>query len=273
LRLGAAPSGVQDTAGQASLLQSLSADRPACFVVNPINETNLIPTLAGVAEGTPIINVDSPIGKRPAQAVGVKITAYIGTDNVAGGGLGADAMAALVDRSARIAIIEGIPGDAGSEARALGFRQGVRGRFHVVGTLAADYDREKARLAAEQVLRADPHIAGFFAVNDLMALGAADAVGAAGRRRKVAVVGFDGIREALAGVRSGALSATVAQYPFSMGQLGVEACLAAVRGESVPANIDAPIQLITRKNVAQAQAAFPEPPAHFKSPFGGASRR
>ena len=45
-------------------------------------------------------------------------------------------------------------------------------RFDVVATLAADFEREKARLAAADLLQADPRIDGFFAVNDLMALGA-----------------------------------------------------------------------------------------------------
>jgi ABC-type sugar transport system substrate-binding protein len=269
LRLAAAPAGLQDTAGQASDLENLAAGRPACYVVNPLARTNLISALAHIPQGTPIVNIDSPVGKEAADAVGVKITTYVGTDNVAGGRLAADAMAALVDRRARVAVIAGIPGDAGSVARTEGFIRGARGRLVVTETIAADYERGKARLAAEELLRTDPDIDGFFAVNDLMALGIADAVRAAGRRGQVAVVGFDGIRQALTAVKSGAMSATVAQYPYAMGQLGVEACLAAVRGKSVPPNVDAPVEVITKKNIARAQADFPQPVKHFESPFGG----
>jgi ribose transport system substrate-binding protein len=81
------------------------------------------------------------------------------------------------------------------------------------------------------------------------------------------VIGVDGIRQALAAVRSGALSATVAQYPFTIGQLGIEACLAVLDGRRVPANLDAPIELVTRDNVARAQARFPEPPEPYRSPL------
>jgi ribose transport system substrate-binding protein len=86
----------------------------------------------------------------------------------------------------------------------------------------------------------------------------------------VAVIGVDGIRQALAAVKTGALSATVAQYPYTIGQLGVEACLAAVRGQRVPGRLDAPIELVTRDNVARAQAHFPEPAEPFRSPFARA---
>lgn len=267
LRVAAAPIGLQDAPGQASDLESFAADRPACYVVNPLSRTNLTSALAHIPEGTPIVNIDSPVGKAAAEAVGVEITSYIGTDNVAAGKVSADTMAAFVDRGARVALIEGIPGDAPSGARAQGFKEGARGRFDVVETIAADYERGKARLAAEDLLGADPNIDGFFAVNDLMALGVAEAVQAAGKRGEVAVVGLDGIRQALAAVKRGALSATVSQYPYSIGQLGIEACLAAVRGESVPANVDAPVQVVTRKNVEQAQAKFPQPVEPFDSPF------
>jgi ABC-type sugar transport system substrate-binding protein len=269
LRVTSAPAGLQDATGQASALQSLASGRPTCYVVNPINPANLIRPLSNVPGGTPIINIDAPVAKGPAKTIGVKITTYIGTDNVAGGKLGADTMAGLVGPGARIAVIAGIPGDVTSGGRIEGFQRGARGRFVVVETAAADFERSKARLAAEDLLRRDPDIDGFFAANDLMALGIADAVRSEGRRGEVAVVGFDGIRQALSAVRRGDLSATVSQYPYAMGQLAVEACLTAVRGESVPANVDAPVQVVTRKNVARAQASFPRPVEAFNDPFSG----
>jgi ABC-type sugar transport system substrate-binding protein len=267
LRVAAASTGLQDTAGQASQLESLDAGHPGCYVVNPINQTNLVGALARAAQDTPIVNVDSVIGRQAANAVGVDITTYIGTDNRAGGRLGANAMASLVDRGAHVAVITGIPGDVGSGLRAEGFKEGVRGRFDIVTTLAADFEREKARLAAADLMRADPRIQGLFAVNDLMALGAADAVDAAGRRGEVRVIGFDGIRAALTAIGRGALAGTVAQYPYAMGQLSIEACLAAIRGDRVPDAIDAPVQLVTRENVARARANFPQPAERFEDPF------
>jgi ABC-type sugar transport system substrate-binding protein len=267
LRVAAAASGLQDTAGQASALESLTADHPACYVVNPINQTNLVPALSGIPGDTPIVNVDSFIAKQAAKAVGVEITTYIGTDNRAGGRLGADAMAALVGHGAKVAVVTGIPGDVGSGLRAEGFEQGDRGRFEIVTSIAADFERDKAKLAAAELLRENPRIVGFFAVNDVMALGVADAVKAAGKQGEVEVVGFDGIREALAAIARGSLSATVAQYPYTMGQLAVEACLAAIRGDPVPASVGAPVQIVTSENVARARDNFPEPAEPFDDPF------
>jgi ABC-type sugar transport system substrate-binding protein len=258
---------LQDTAGQASDLESLADDRAACYIVNPIDETNLVSSLGDIAAGTPIVNIDSPVDRAAAKAVGVQITTYIGTDNVLAGRMAADAMAVRVPDGARVAVIAGIPGDAGSAARTQGFMQGARGRFEVIDTVAADFDRTRAHDAAVDLIRGKGRLDGIFAVNDQMALGVADAVSVAGQSEKLAVIGMDGIPEALAAVRRGDLSATVAQYPFTIGQLGVEACLAATRGKTIPATVRAPIQLVTERNVVRAQLHLPRPVERFEDPL------
>jgi ABC-type sugar transport system substrate-binding protein len=245
-----AADGLQDTAGQASDLEALAAEEAACYVVNPLDQTNLIPALLDIKPGTPIVNVDSPVDRSAAEALGLRITTYIGSDNVAAGRLAARAMAGLVPRGGRVAVIGGIPGDPGSVARTQGFIEGARGRFKVVTAVAADFDRARAEQAASQLITAKEPLDGIFAVNDQMALGVVDAVSAVGQSGKVAVIGMDGIPEALDAVRSGNMSATVAQSPFMIGQLAVETCLAALRGRPVPAAIQTPIRLVSAGNVA-----------------------
>jgi ABC-type sugar transport system substrate-binding protein len=220
-----------------------------------------------VPHGIPIVDIDSPVGADEARALGIDISTYIGTDNEAAGALAADTMAALVGRGASVGVIGGISGAATSAARIDGFSAGARGRFDPLDPVSADWDERKAMLAARAVLSDEPGIDGFFAANDQMALGVAQAVAEVGRKGRVAVVGVDGIEEALKAVESGAMSATVSQYPYTIGRLGVEACLAAASGESLPAKVDAPIQVVTRRNVARAEANFPRPVQPFKSPF------
>ena len=52
-----------------------------------------------------------------------------------------------------------------------------------------------------------------------------------------------------------------------MGQLAIEACLAALRGHPVPATVAAPVQVVTRDNVVRARASFPKPVEHFDDPL------
>jgi ABC-type sugar transport system substrate-binding protein len=262
-----AATGLEDTAGQASKLEALIAEGLNCYVVNPINQSNLLSALSHVPDDTPIVNIDSPVGADEARALGIHISTYIGTDNTAAGKLAADTMGTLVPRGASVGVIGGISGDATSAARIDGFRAGAQGRFEPLQHVSADWDERKAMLAASSLLRDEPGIAGFFAANDQMALGIARAVADAGRTGDVAVVGVDGIEDALAAVRRGAMSATVSQYPYTIGKLGVEACLAAVSGKSLPGHVDAPIQVVTRRNVARAEEKFPQPVQPFDGPF------
>jgi ribose transport system substrate-binding protein len=255
-----------DLTGEAAQVRALVATSQDCYVVNPITGTNLLTALRGVRR--PIINIDSPIDTAAAKRAHVRIHSYIGTDDVAAGRLAGARMTSVLPGGGEVALIGGLADSINSGLRLSGFERGIRGsRLSVVARVNADYDRTKAEIAAERILRAHPRISGFFAVNDQMALGIADALGAAGKTGKVTVIGLDGIAEALDAVRAGSLSATVSQYPYVMGQLAVEACTAAARGAPLPARVDAPIALLTKANVARAIAAFPKPFQSYSDPF------
>ena len=266
-----AAASLEDTSGQASKLEALIGQNMGCYVVNPISQTNLVQPLARVGDDTPVVNIDSPVGADAAKQAGLKIDTYIGTDNVQAGRMGADTMAKLLSGGGKVGVIGGVSGDATSKARIDGFTKAAAGRFQPLGVVAGDWERSKALNAAEDLMRSNPDLKGFFAANDQMALGIAQAVKNAGKKGDVAIIGVDGIEDALAAVKAGDMSATVSQYPYTIGQLGVEACVAAAKGQKLPANVKAPVQVVTKDNVAQAQKNFPEPVEPFKSPFAAAA--
>lgn len=262
-----AAASLTDTSGQASKLEALIGQDMSCYVVNPITQSNLVQPLARVPEDTPVVNIDSPIGAEAAKQAGLNISTYIGTDNVEAGGMAADTIAGLLKGGGTVGVIGGVSGDATSNARVQGFTEGAGDRFEALETVAGDWDRAKALNAAEDLMRANPDIKGFFAANDQMALGIAQAVKNAGRKGEIAIIGVDGIEDALKAVKSGDMSATVSQYPYTIGQLGVEACLAASQGKQLPADVKAPVQVVTKDNVAKAQQKFPEPVEAYDDPF------
>jgi ABC-type sugar transport system substrate-binding protein len=255
-----------DLDGQAAQVRALARERKDCYVVNPITATNLVKALRAVKR--PIIDIDSPIDPVAAKRAGVRIRTYVGTDDFEAGRLGGARMASLLHGRGDVALVGGIVTNVNSGVRLNGFERGIRGsRLRVVARVNADYNRTKAQIAAERILRTHPRIAGFLAASDNMALGIADALHAAGRAGKVMIIGMDGIAEALDAIRTGAIDATVSQYPYVMGQMAVEACAAAARGARLPARVDAPIALLTKDNVARAIAAFPRPFQRYSDPF------
>ncbi len=182
--------------------------------------------------------------------------------------MAAGKMASLLPGGGTVAVIGGLAESVNSKHRMTGFDHGISGTgVHVVERVDADYARAPAEVAAERILHTHPHLSGFFAVNDEMALGVADAVRSAGKTGVVKIIGVDGIPEGLDAVRSGSISATVSQYPYVMGQMAVEACVAASRGARLPANVDAPIAVVTKANVARATTTFPRPFRGYSDPF------
>ena len=257
-----------DLNGQAALARGLVAGKKDCYVVNPITATNLVPAL-GDAQG-PIINIDSPIDVTAARRAGVRVRAFIGTNDFQAGSLAATRMVSLLHGEGTVALLGGFADSVNSNRRMRGFERGIRGtRVRVVARVVADYARAKAEVAAERILLQHPALSGFFAVNDEMALGVADAVRARGKTGAVTIVGVDGIPEALDAVRDESISATVSQYPYVMGQMAVEACVAAARGLRLPARVDAPIAIVTKSNVGRATATFPRPFRDYSDPFEG----
>jgi ribose transport system substrate-binding protein len=174
-------------------------------------------------------------------------------------------MLKLVPKGSKVALIAGIVGDVGSNARIKGFKQAVEGKLEVVVMVSADWDREKALTAATDILAAHPDLAGFFAANDIMALGVERAVRTSGK--DVKVIGLDGIVDALKSVAAGELSATVAQYPYVVGAMGVEACKLAAMGKELPVNVPAPVLLINKDNAEASLKNFPRPGGDYPDPL------
>lgn len=259
---------ITDTTGQADKLVGLAGQDYDCYLVNPISGTNLVQGIAQVAaSGKPIVNIDSPVDAGAADAAGATIATYIGTDNVAAGRMAAEEVARLLPSGGQVAVIGGIAGDVTSGDRIEGFTSGLGPNLTVAQTVAANWERQEALTQATNIMQANPEVKAFFAANDDMGLGAARAVANAGRSGQVLVVSVDGNPDALQAVADGELAATVAQYPYAIGQMGVDACRAAATGAPLPESVDAPVALVTKENAAQAIAAAPKPFAPYDNPF------
>lgn len=259
---------IGDTTGQAEKLTTLAGQDYNCFVVNPISGTNLVQALAPVASADKtIVNIDLPLDAESAEAAGIEPATYIGTDNESAGAKAGEHVASLLDEGSEVAVIGGISGDVTSAARVDGFTGAVDGTLDVVQEEAADWKREIALTKATDIIAAHPDIAAFFAANDDMGLGIVKAVENAGKTGDIAVISVDGNQDALESVQNGGLTATVAQYPYAIGSLGVQACEVAAAGETLPETVESPTALVTSDNAADAIDAFPQPFEEFDNPL------
>ncbi len=83
-----------------------------------------------------------------------------------------------------------------------------------------------------------------------MALGAIEAIRAAGKQNDIVVIGFDAIPDALDAIEDGRMTATVAQRPYEIGRMGVDAAVAYLKGEKLESTTYIPVELVTKENLA-----------------------
>lgn len=258
-----------DAMGENAKISTMANEPFTCFGVVPVNGTNVITPLIPISQrGTPIIDLDAALDPDAVKAAGLKLASYIGADNHAAGEMAAAYMLSLLNNTGNVAILEGTPGEHNGILRETAFREATSGKFTIVQAISADYERSKALTETEDMLRVHPDLAGIFAANDEMGLGAAQAITNAGKQGKIKIVSIDGVQEALESVASDKLSGTVSQYPYAEGEMAVQACAALSEGKTIPAHITAPIKLITPQNAQQALKSFPRPFFSFNDPFG-----
>ncbi len=186
--------------------------------------------------GIPVITVD-----RNAETG--EVVAHVASDNVAGGQLAGDYMVELVGEGQKVVELEGIPGASATRDRGQGFNEAIDGKLEVVAKQSANFDRAEGLTVMENILQDNKDIVAVFAHNDEMALGAVQALEAAGMI-DVKVIGFDATDDAVKAVEDGTMAATVAQKPAEIGKLGVEAAINHLKGETVEENIPVELELI-----------------------------
>ncbi len=234
-----------DTAQQQDDIQNFVTQQVNVILVNPVDSDAVVPAIEVANQANiPVIALDR-------GASGGELATTIASDNVQGGNLAGEELIRLVS-SGSVAQLEGTPGADPARDRGQGFQDAIdaQSAVEVVASQTANFDRAEGLNVAENILQANPEIAGIFAQNDEMALGAVQALGASAGD-EVKVVGFDATEDGLSAIQDGTMNATVAQQPSEIGSLGVENAIRVIDGESVEENIPVEVQLVTPDNVSE----------------------
>jgi len=236
-----------DVERQMEIIENLIQRHVDALVIAPSGSREIVPVIVKANRaGIPVIIVDTRVDAPTLRAAGGRIVTFIGSDNYEGGRVAGRFLAERMPGGARIAVLEGIPGHETGDARLRGFRDAIAGRADlvIVASQPANWERDQGYNVCQNILQAHPDVNALFAANDLMALGALEAIAAAGRGGRITVVGFDALDEARQAVKQGTMAGTVAQDPAQMGRAGIEAAARILRGGSVPPEIGVPIQLV-----------------------------
>jgi ribose transport system permease protein len=233
-----------DVERQYQIIENLIQQRVDAILLAPSGSKELVPAIRKANDaGIPVLLIDTRIDEAAAQSMGAEVLTYIGSDNFEGGAVAGRYLAEALGGSGNVAIIEGISGHETADQRRLGFLDGIAAHpgVRVVASQTANWERALAYNVAENLLQAHPELDAVFAANDEMALGALEAIAAAGRLDSVAVIGFDAIPDALDNIRSGRLLGSVAQFSGEMGRLGVFHAVELLRKGTLP-----PVEVLTK---------------------------
>jgi simple sugar transport system substrate-binding protein len=212
------------------------------IVITPMG-VEVIPALDAAAEsGVEVVLVDNDLEDFTQK------TAVAATDNVVGGQLAGEYLASVLKEGDTIGLMEGVRGVPALDARIQGVQDALEdsGVNIIIGGAETKCDSAQGATVAEDLLTREPDLTAIYSACDDPAIAAAQVVTDQGKT--VLVMGYDGLPTAAQAIIDGTMTATIAQFPGRMAALGVEAAVAAVRGESVEAFIDTGTELVTVDN-------------------------
>jgi ribose transport system substrate-binding protein len=239
-----------DVDKQMQIVENMLQTGVDVLAITPSGSREIVSALVKATKANvPIVIVDTRLDAKAADAAGVKPQTFIGSDNYEGGKLAGEYVVSSSGGKARVGILEGIPGHETGDSRLRGFRDAVAKApgITIVASQPANWERDQGFNVFQNMLQAHRDIDTVFAASDLMALGAIEAIAAAGRTGKIRVVGFDALDDAKKAVDAGTMAATVAQFPYEMGKAAVESAVKILAGEKLPPDIMVKLEMVTKR--------------------------
>jgi ribose transport system substrate-binding protein len=241
-----------DVEKQMQIVENMIQTGIQALCITPSGSREIVSALVKAKNAkVPIIVVDTRVDAKAAADAGVRTETFVGSDNYEGGKLAGEYLIKITGGNARVGILEGIPGHETGDSRMRGFRDAVKSSpgIAIVASQPANWERDQGFNVFQNMLQAHQDIDSVFACSDLMALGAIEAIAAAGRAGTIRVIGFDALDDAKRAIAAGTMEASVAQFPSEMGRAAVESAVKVIRGETVQSDIKVKLELVTKDNV------------------------
>ncbi len=241
------PETPDDVDQQISLMQAeLRGDLgglPDGVLFNPTDDVALMPMVAQLNSARiPTINFINRIAGT--------FVSFVGGDEFRIGQSAMRYFLGVLGNEGNIAIIEGPAAAPTARERLRGFHAalGEQPKVNFAASACGHYQRAGGYQAMQRILESSTPVDGVIAANDLMALGALDALLEA--KRSMLVMGSNGTVEAAHAIHEGRLLASVDYDGFKMGCIATEAMLRHWNGADIPHEILMPATIVHKDNCA-----------------------
>ena len=240
------PEHENEAAEQINIVEDAINRRVDGIALAPIHKDALVPIVERAQrEGIPTAIFDSGIGTG-------NYVSYVATNNLQGGAVAAERLAAKLSGKGKIAILAVKAGSVSTEQREQGFTDTIKQKYPGIEIVAFQYgdgDRARSLDRATDMLTAHPELNGFFASNESSTVGVVQALKQKSLTGKVVLVGFDSSPNLIDDLKAGAIDSLVLQNPFKIGYESVKAIVAKLNGQTPPRVIDTGVALLTKENL------------------------
>ncbi len=217
------------------------------MAISPVDPANQTEMINEVAKKVLVITQDS-------DAPQSNRACYLGTDNIAAGRQAGDLIKEALPNGGKIMVFVGKLDARNAQERYQGIREVLQGsKIEIMDIRTDDTDRVRAKSNASDTLIKYPDVAALVGLWSYNGPAILNAVTDAGKVGQVKIVCFDEEDPTLAGVKDGAIYATVVQQPYEFGYQSVHLMAKALSGDSsvIPGNKlkIIPTLIIKRDNV------------------------
>ena len=250
--------GGNDVNKQLSEIQNFIASKVDAIVVNPVDTsaTAAITKLAADAN-IPLVYVN----RQPANLDSLPANqAFVASNEVDSGTLETKQICKLLkdagkSSGANVYVMEGQLNNQAAVQRTQDVKDVIATSdcsfIKIIDLQTANWQRDQSQSLMANWLTAGTPYDAVISNNDEMALGALQAMKAAGvDTSKVIIGGVDATQEALASMKAGDLKVTVFQDAAGQGKGALDTALALAKGDKVDRAVWVPFQLVTPQNIA-----------------------
>ncbi len=243
---------LEDVVRQQDLVNTMIAQGIDALIVVPVDTSAMTPITRAAAEAkVPLVFVNrNPYAGKPLP----EKVYYVGSQEIIAGKLQMGYIGSLLKGVGGISILMGKLDNEGALKRTEGVERYALESFPAIRILAKEtgnWQRDQAMVITENWITAyGPNLNAILSNNDEMALGAIEALRAAGRE-DVYVVGIDAIPDALEAILAGTLAGTVLQDSKGQGMGAARIAHQALEGRVQSSLVWVPFVLITPENIAE----------------------
>jgi ribose transport system substrate-binding protein len=236
-------------AEQKRIVDDLLAKGIDGLAISPVDPVNQTPMIDEVAKQILVITQDSDAPQSDRAC-------YIGTDNRAAGRQAGELIKEALPNGGKIMIFVGKRDAQNARERFQGIQDALAGsKVEIVDIRTDDIDRVRAKSNVSDTLVKYPEIAGLVGLWAYNGPAILSAVQDAGKVGQVKIITFDEEDQTLAGVKSGAIHATVVQQPYEFGYRAIRMMESVLNGDksAIPASKQAfvPTLVIRKDDVDQ----------------------